>query len=185
MVKKKWKDKGYKGSRYGTATPFLDSGHEHHVKNTETGEQRAIKVYSNQTLESAVKAGNQWTEVNEQKNSRKLKDSKENASQVNAEFDELSGKGPSAAQARKFSDQQIVAILHEAAHEEASIRDLCRSYGISESRFYKWRSRYGGMSLEQITEMRKLKDENIRLKHELAERVTELETLKKSSSKKI
>ena len=92
-------------------------------------------------MEDAIKTGNQWTEVKEQKNGGSLKDSKENASQINAEFDELSGKSPSVAQARKFSDKQIVAILREAAREETTIRDLCRSYGISESRFYTWRRR--------------------------------------------
>ena len=183
MKKKQWKDKGYKGSRYGAATPFLDSGHEHRVKNTETGEQRAIQVYSDQTLEDAVKTGNQWTEVNEPQNSGKLKDSKENASQVNAEFDKTIGKNPSVTQARKFSDKQIVTVLREAAREETTVRDLCRSHGISESRFYKWRRSYQEMSPEQVGRVRKLKAENVRLKDELAKLKTEIKILKRGSAK--
>ena len=184
MNKKKWKDQGYQGSRYAAATPFLDSGHEHRVQNTETGEQRAVQVYNDQTLEDAIKTGNQWTEIDEPQSGEKLKDSGENASQANAEFDKTSGKSHSPVQARKFSDKQIVAVLHEAAREETTVRDLCRSYGVSESRFYKWRRLYAGMSPEQVTEMRKLKAENVRLKDELAESKAELKILRKASAKK-
>jgi putative transposase len=172
MKKKQWKDKGYKGSRYGTATPFLDSGHEHDVENTETGERRSIQVRSDQTLGEAIDAGNQWTEVNEQVNDKNSKDPAENAARVNAESDKLSGKILPAAEERNFTARQIVALLQEAARKETTNRDLCRSYGIGESRFYKWRSRYGGKSPEQVKEMRKHKNENVRSKNEAAERET-------------
>ncbi|HEY8559196.1 MAG TPA: transposase [Pyrinomonadaceae bacterium] len=172
MKKKQWKDKGYKGSRYGAATPFLDSGHEHDVENTETGERRSIQVRSDQTLGEAIDAGNQWTEVNQQINAKNSKDSAENAARVNAESDRLSGKILPAAEGRNFTAKQIVALLQEAARKETTIRDLCRSHGIGESRFYKWRSRYGGMSLEQVKEVRKHKNENGRGKSESAERET-------------
>jgi putative transposase len=165
MKKKQWKDKGYKGSRYGTATPFLDSGHEHDVKNTETGEQRSIQVRSDQTLGEAIEAGNQWTEVGGQINDKNSTDSRENAAQTNAESDKLSGITLPATEKQKFTAEQIVAILQEAVSRETTIRDLCRSHGISESRFYKWRGRYGGMSPEQVKETRKLKNENGRLKN--------------------
>lgn len=36
---------------------------------------------------------------------------------------------------RKFTDEQIVSILQEAAKNEKSIRDLCREKGISENTF--------------------------------------------------
>jgi len=184
MKRKQWKDKGYKGSSYGTATPFLDSGHEHDVENTETGERRSIQVRSDQTLGEAIEAGNQWTEVNGQINDKNSKDSAENAARVNAEFDKLSGKILPAAKEQGFTAKQIVALLQEAARKETTIRDLCRSYGISESRFYKWRRRYGGMSPEQVTRVRKLKAENVRLKDDLAEREAEIKILKKAAAKK-
>lgn len=161
MKKKLWKDKGYKGSPYGTATPFLDSGHEHDVKNTETGEQRSIQVHSDQTLGEAIKAGNQWTEVDEQKSDENFKVPQEKAARVNAESDKKSGKILHAGEERTFTDEQIAAVLQEAARRETTIRDLCRSHGISESRFYRWRRRHGGMSPEQVKEMRKLKNENL------------------------
>lgn len=60
-MKKVWKDKGYIGSSFNAALPFLDSGHEHQLVNTETGERRTIHVRSNQTLSEAIKNGKQWT----------------------------------------------------------------------------------------------------------------------------
>ncbi|MEP6923714.1 MAG: hypothetical protein ABI954_04545 [Pyrinomonadaceae bacterium] len=60
--KKLWKDEGYTGSSYNAAMPFLNSGHEHQLVNTETGEQKTIHVCSNQTLGEAIRSGEQWTE---------------------------------------------------------------------------------------------------------------------------
>ena len=44
----------------------------------------------------------------------------------------------------KFSDSQIMAILKQA---EAGIPvpELCREHGMRNARFFKWRSKYGGM----------------------------------------
>jgi hypothetical protein len=70
MIKKQqWKDKGYKGTRFNAATPFLNSGHEHFVTNAETGEQRTIQVNSDQTLAQAIETGEQWIQNEEEKNS--------------------------------------------------------------------------------------------------------------------
>lgn len=58
---KLWKDKGYVGKPFNVAMPFLNSGHEHQLVNTKTGERRTIHVRSNQTLGEAITNGEQWT----------------------------------------------------------------------------------------------------------------------------
>jgi putative transposase len=47
---------------------------------------------------------------------------------------------------RCFSDEQIIGFLREA---EAGplIKELCRWHGFSESSWWLWRSRFGGMEL--------------------------------------
>ena len=45
--------------------------------------------------------------------------------------------------ANRFTAEQIVAILHEAAAGEV-VRELCRRHGIIETTFYRWRRPYGG-----------------------------------------
>mgnify|MGYP001015752318 CR=1 FL=1 len=45
---------------------------------------------------------------------------------------------------KRMTETQIVSILKEA---EVGIpaKELCRKYGIANSTFYKWRSKYGGL----------------------------------------
>jgi transposase-like protein len=46
----------------------------------------------------------------------------------------------------QFSQEQIVAILHEAEKGEKTIRDLCREHNITETTFYRWCKAYGGIT---------------------------------------
>ncbi len=67
-----------------------------------------------------------------------------------------------------MTESQIVAILKEA---EASmpVKDICRKYGISNSTFYKWREKYGGMEASDVRRLKELEEENRRLKQMYAE----------------
>lgn len=47
---------------------------------------------------------------------------------------------------RRFSDEQIVAILREGEGGADSIREVCRKHAITETTFYRWRRRFGAMS---------------------------------------
>lgn len=62
-----------------------------------------------------------------------------------------------------ISDSQILAILKQAENG-VPIPELCRKYGMSNSSFYKWRSKCGGMDASLMTRMKELEDENRRLK---------------------
>ena len=68
----------------------------------------------------------------------------------------------------RFTDSQIMAILKEA---ESGVRaaDLCRTHGMSEATFYKWRAKFGGMDASMMKRMKELEDENRRLKKMYAE----------------
>ena len=55
--------------------------------------------------------------------------------------------------ASRFTAEQIVAILHEAA-AGGVVRELCRRHGITETTFYRWRRQYGGL---QVNETKRLK----------------------------
>jgi putative transposase len=63
----------------------------------------------------------------------------------------------------RFTDSQIMAVLRQA-EAETPIPDLCREHGISTARFYKWRSKFGGMDVSLMARMRGLEEENRRLK---------------------
>ena len=68
----------------------------------------------------------------------------------------------------KFTDNQIIAILKEA---ESGVRvpDLCRTHGMSDATFYKWRAKFGGMDASMMKRMKELEEENRRLKKMYAE----------------
>ena len=63
----------------------------------------------------------------------------------------------------KFTETQIVAILKESENGLA-VADICRTHGISQATFYKWRSKYGGMDASLMKRLKELEAENARLK---------------------
>ena len=63
----------------------------------------------------------------------------------------------------RFSDNQIVNILKQA-EQGVPITELCREHNISQSTFYNWRSKYGGMDATLISRLKELEVENARLK---------------------
>jgi putative transposase len=50
-----------------------------------------------------------------------------------------------------------------------NIPDLCREHGISIATFYKWCSKFGGMDTSMIKRLKKIEEENRRLKKMFAE----------------
>lgn len=81
-------------------------------------------------------------------------------------------------------DQQIVKILHEAEKQEKPIAEFCKLGGFSEQSYYRWKKKYGGMSVPDVKRMRELEKENSRLKRLLVERDLEVDALKAVVSKK-
>lgn len=67
-----------------------------------------------------------------------------------------------------MTESQIVAILKEA-EAGMPVKDICRKYGISNSTFYKWREKYGGMEASDVRRLKELEEENRRLKQMYAE----------------
>ena len=68
----------------------------------------------------------------------------------------------------RFTDSQIIAILHQA-EAGTPVPDLCREHGMSSASFYKWRAKYGGMDASLMTRLKDLEEENRRLKKMYAE----------------
>ena len=82
-----------------------------------------------------------------------------------------------------FSDSQILAILKQA-ESGVPIPELCREHGMSNSSFYKWRSKYGGMDASLMARMKELEEENRRLKRMYAEERLKAEIIEEAMAKK-
>ncbi len=87
-------------------------------------------------------------------------------------------------QKSQFTDAQIVAILQQAEKGDAPIAEVCRQHNIAENTFYRWRSRFGGLSTNEAARVRELEKENARLKRLLAERDLEVDIIKEILQKK-
>ena len=87
-------------------------------------------------------------------------------------------------QASQFSAEQIIAILQQAERGDQSIGAVCRQQGIAETTFYRWRKKFGGMTVSEAHRLRELEKENGRLKRLLAERDLEVDALKELLAKK-
>ena len=83
----------------------------------------------------------------------------------------------------KFSDSQIVSILQEAEAGKA-VSEICRQHGISTTTYYKWKAKYGGMTVSDLRRLRELEEENRRLKQMYAELSLDHDLLKELLAKK-
>jgi putative transposase len=72
------------------------------------------------------------------------------------------------AMKKKFSVEQIVGVLKQA-EVGVPIAELIRKVGISEQTFYRWKSKYVGLEVDQVRQLKQLRDENTRLKQLVAE----------------
>ena len=85
---------------------------------------------------------------------------------------------------KRFSEEQIVAILAQGQRGEQTVDQLCREYAISPASYYGWKRKYGSMSEPDVRRLRELEKENARLKRLLAERELELDVVKEFLEKK-
>ena len=83
----------------------------------------------------------------------------------------------------RFTETQIVAILNEA-ESGIKVNDVCRQHGISSSTYFKWKSKYGGMSASDLKRIKELEAENAKLKRMYAELSLENQSLKDLIEKK-
>lgn len=73
---------------------------------------------------------------------------------------------------KRYKPEQIIYVLREAEvglSGGQTAGEICRSLGISEQSYYRWRSKDGGMTLEQVRRLRELKKQNVRLERAMAE----------------
>jgi len=84
--------------------------------------------------------------------------------------------------AKRHTEEQIIGVLKES---EAGMKtpELCRKYGISAGTFYKWKDKYGGMTVSEARRLRVLEEENRRLKHIVADLTLDNRALKEINSK--
>lgn len=73
---------------------------------------------------------------------------------------------------KHHSTEQIINLLRQAEvllSQGKTIEQTCRSIGVSNQTYYKWRKNYGGLQMSQAKKLKALEQENQRLKKAVAE----------------
>ena len=84
----------------------------------------------------------------------------------------------------QFSEHQIVAMLKQ--HEQGvKVSDIARANGISDKTFYRWKTKYGGLDVNDLKRIKELEAENAKLKRMYADMAILNEALKDVIEKKL
>lgn len=83
----------------------------------------------------------------------------------------------------RFTEAQIIGILKQA-EAGRPVTELCREHAVTQTTFYRWRSKYGGMDASDAQELNRLLDENRRLKQLVADLSLDNQILKVVLGKK-
>jgi len=84
----------------------------------------------------------------------------------------------------KFTKSQIVAILAEG-ESGLAVGDVCRKHGISNATYYQWKSKYAGVSANELKRIKDLEAENGKLKRMYAELALENTAIRDVLSRKL
>lgn len=83
----------------------------------------------------------------------------------------------------RFSEEQIIGVLKQAESGRA-VSDLVREFGITETTYYRWRRKFGGMEVSDARRLKELEEENRKLKRMVADQALDIVALKDIVSKK-
>ena len=84
----------------------------------------------------------------------------------------------------KFTESQILAILGEG-EAGLAVAEVCRKHGISTATYHQWKSKYAGMSANELKRVKEPEAENSRLKRMYADLALENAAIKDVLSRKL
>ena len=77
----------------------------------------------------------------------------------------------------RYTEEQIIHALREV-DAGAKVQEVARKLGVTETTFYRWKSKYGGMDVSDAKRLKQLDDENRRLKQMVADLSLDLQAAK-------
>jgi putative transposase len=85
---------------------------------------------------------------------------------------------------RKGHSEEQIAYALRQAETGKPVRELCREMGISAQAFYTWKRKYAGLGLNELRELRQLREENRKLKTLVADLTLDKHILQEVLAKK-
>src|SRR3989442_7819307 len=84
----------------------------------------------------------------------------------------------------RFTEEQMVTAIKE--HEAGTpTQELCRRLGIGQQTLYRWKAKYGGMSVPDAQRLETLEDENRRLERLVADPALDIAALDDVASRNL
>jgi putative transposase len=68
----------------------------------------------------------------------------------------------------RYSEEKIIRVLQQVEAGQR-VKDVTREDGISEQTYYRWKSKFGGMSVSDAKRLKQLESENRQLKKLVAD----------------
>ena len=68
----------------------------------------------------------------------------------------------------RFTEEQIVRALRQA-EGGTPVVEVCRSLGVTEQTFYRWKRKFAGMGIGELRRLRQIEEENRKLKQLVAD----------------
>lgn len=84
---------------------------------------------------------------------------------------------------KRFTEEQIVQALKRGTQGEAP-KAICRELGVHEQTYYNWKNKFAGMEVSDVHEMKRLQEENSKLKRIVADLSLDVVMLKDINSRK-
>jgi putative transposase len=69
---------------------------------------------------------------------------------------------------KRFTTEQIAFALRQAENG-STVDEVCRTMGVSEPTFYRWKKQFTGMGVPEIRRLKQLEAENSKLKRLVAD----------------
>ena len=84
----------------------------------------------------------------------------------------------------RHTTDQIIEKLRKAdvaLGKGQKVPEVCKTLGITEQTYYRWRQKYGGMAPEMARQLKSLEKENVRLKKLVADQALDNQILKEAA----
>lgn len=91
------------------------------------------------------------------------------------------------ARKKTHTPEEIVAKLRQAevlVGQGKTVADAVRAIGVTEPTYYRWRTEFGGLKLDQVKRLKELERENARLRKAVSDLTLEKVILKEAASGK-
>jgi putative transposase len=85
---------------------------------------------------------------------------------------------------KRFTEEQKAFALRQA-ESGVPVTEILRKMGVSEATFYRWKQKFGGMGVAEIRRLKRLEEENTRLKRMVADLSLDKQILQDVLSKKV